>query len=388
MEGDLMASVAQGALDRARELYEHRGLRARELADQGKKVIGYLCCYTPAELITAMDLVPYRIQGGVGKPLKQADQYLETIMCPYVRSCFDLAMSGEYDFLSGVVIPHTCDAMHRVYDIWKYYLKPPYSYCITVPHMTHRASFEYFRKELEDFQHSLERFVGRSASEEDLVRAVGLHNRCRALLRELYELRKQEPPLISGTEVTWVLVAGMTIPVQEFIDLLEKVLAEVRGRKLSPDGRPRLLITGSEVDDIAVIRLVEDCGAAVVMDDVCTGSRSFWEGVDPAKGALNGLAERYLGGLTCPCTYREGKVAERFSYLGDYVRDWNVQGALLYTIRYCDTYQLDAPEIKGYLESLGLRVLYLEDDYVMPPLGQWKTRIEAFLETIESTKEE
>ena len=383
-----MTNVAEGALDRARGLYENRGLRAKELAAQGKQVVGYLCCYTPAEFMTALDLVPYRIQGGVGKPLKQADQYLETIMCPYVRSCFDLAMSGEYDFLSGVVIPHTCDAMHRVYDIWKYHMKPPYSHCITVPHMTHRASFEYFQKELEDFQHSLERFVGRSASEEDLVRAIGLHNRCRALLRELYELRKQEPPLISGTEITWVLVAGMTIPVQEFNDLLEDIIAEVRGRKPSSDGRHRLLVVGSEVDDVAMIRLVEDCGASVVMDDLCTGSRSFWEDVDHAKGAVSGLAARYLGGITCPCTYREGKVPERFSYLGDYVRDWSIQGALLYTIRYCDTYQLDAPEIKGYLESLGLPVLYLEDDYIMPPLGQWKTRVEAFLETIEAGKEE
>jgi len=33
-------------------------------------------------------------------------------------------------------------------------------------------------------------------------------------------------------------------------------------------------------------------------------------------------------------------------------------------------------------------VLQLEDDYINPPLGQWKTRIEAFLETIESGRQE
>ena len=383
-----MAKVVESALDRAQELYENRGLRARELAAQGRPVIGYLCCYTPAEIMTALDLVPYRIQGGVGRPLKHADQYLESIMCPYVRSCFDLAMGGEYEFLSGVVIPHTCDAMHRVYDMWKYYIKPPYSRCVTVPHMTHQASFEYFRKELEDFLHSLEQFAGRSATEDDLAAAIALHNRNRALLRGLYGLRKQDPPLISGTEVTRVLVAGMTIPVQEFNDLLEGIISEVRGRDLVTDTRPRLLVSGSEVDDTALISLVEDCGAWVVMDDVCTGSRAFWVDVDPSKRALEGLASRYLGGITCPCTYRSGKVKERFSYLGDFVRDWGAQGALLYTIRFCDTYQLDAPEIREYMQSLGLPVLYLEDDYIMPPLAQWKTRIEAFLETIEAGRQE
>jgi benzoyl-CoA reductase subunit C len=383
-----VTNLGQQGLARALELYENRGLRARELTAEGSKVIGYFCMYTPAEFMTALGLVPYRIQGGVGKPVKHVDQYLEAIMCPYVRSCFDLALSGDYDFLSGVVIPHTCDAMHRLYDIWKYYLKPAYSYCITVPHMTHQSSFEYFRVELRDFQTSLEGFVGHLASEEDLAGAIRLHNRNRALLRELYELRKAEPPPISGTEVTRVLVAGMTIPVREFNDLLEGVISEVRGRRQTSDTKPRLLILGSEVDNVAMIRQVEESGASVVMDDLCTGSRSFWRDVDVAEGAINGLAERYLGGITCPCTYREGKVAQRFSYLENYIREWRIHGVLIYSIRYCDTYQLDAPEIKDYMESLGLPVLSLEDDYIMPSLGQWKTRIEAFLETIEGRRQE
>jgi len=379
---------AEGALTKAQNLYENRVARVRELANEGKKVIGYFCAYTPVEFLTALDLVPYRIQGGVGKPLKQVDQYLETIVCPYVRSCFDLALGGEYDFLSGMVIPHTCDAMHRLHDIWKYHLNPPYTYCITVPHMTHEASFEYFRKELELFQQSLESFVGRPISKEKLAEAIELHNRSRALLRELYELRKPAPPLLSGTESIQVLVAGMTIPVQEFNELLEGVIAEVRSRSPGSDSRPRLIVVGSEIDDVAMVRLAEDSGASVVMDDLCTGSRAFWKDVDTTKDALTALAERYLGGITCPCTFRPGKLDQRFSYLDDYIRDWNVQGVLFYTIRFCDTYQLDGPELQEHLEIMELPVLHLEDDYIKPPLGQWKTRIEAFLETIEARAQE
>jgi benzoyl-CoA reductase subunit C len=381
-----VAKVAQRGLIKAQELYEHREARAKELAKKGKKVIGYFCSYTPVEIFTALDLVPFRIQGKVGKPVEQAGQYLESIVCPYVRSCFDIALSGELDFLSGVVIPHTCDAMHRLYDIWKYHLKPPYSYSLYVPHMTHQASFDFFQKEIEILKMGLEQFVGRSASEEDLTKAISQHNRSRALLRELYELRKPQPPLISGTEIMRVLVAGMTIPIQEFNELLEDVLVEVHNRKPGTDSKPRLLISGSEVDDDSLIRLVEECGAHVVMDDLCTGSRFFWNEVEPSKGAIVGLAERYLG-VTCPRTYRPGKAAQRFSYLGDFIRDWKAQGVILYTIRFCDTYQLDAPEMKDYIQSLGLPVLLLEDTYITSPLGQWKTRVEAFLETIEARKE-
>jgi bzd-type benzoyl-CoA reductase N subunit len=381
-----LAKIAQRGLIRARELYEHREARAQELANKGKKVIGYFCSYTPVEIFTALDIVPYRIQGKVGKPAEKAGQYLESIVCPFVRSCFDLAIGGEYNFLSGAVIPHTCDAMHRLYDIWKYHLKPPYSYSLYVPHMTHQASYEFFQKEIENLKTGVEQFVGRSASEKDLIRAISLHNHSRALLRKLYELRKQEPPLISGSEVMWVLIAGMTTPIQEFNELMEEVVAEVRNRKPSHDTKPRLLISGSEVDDDSLMRLVEESGANVVMDDLCTGSRFFWQDVDPSKGAIPGLAERYLG-VTCPRTYRPGKAAQRFSYLGDFIREWKAQGVILYTIRFCDTYQLDAPEMKDYIQSLGLPVLFLEDTYVTSPIGQWKTRVEAFLETIEARRE-
>lgn len=378
-----MVHVDLKGLAKAKALYEDRGLQARELAAQGKKVIGYLCSYTPVEIITALDMIPYRIQGGAGKPLQKADQYLETIMCPFVRSCFDMALSGEYDFISGVAIPHTCDAMHRIYDIWRYHLKPSYSHCITVPHMTHKASFNYFQKELEDFKTSLEKYAGRVATEDNLLKAIQLHNRSRKLIKQLYELRKSQPPLISGVETTWVLVAGMTIPVQEFNDLLESIIDEVRRRKPAYDNKPRLLIVGSEIDHIALIQLAEESGAWVVMDDLCSGSRALFKEVNAGHGAIEGLAERYLGGVTCPCTFRSGKAAERFAYLGDYASEWNAQGVIIYTIRYCDTYQIDAPEIAEFFKKQKIAVLMLEDDYFKPPLAQWKTRIEAFLETVQ-----
>ena len=383
-----MTNVAQGGIDRARDIYEHRDARARELAAQGKSIVGYMCCYTPVELFTALDLVPFRIHGQVGKPLTQVDQYLETIMCPYVRSCFELALAGEYGFLSGAVIPHTCDAMHRIYDIWKYYTKPSYSRCITVPHMTHQASFDYFRKEVEDFRESLEGFVGRKVSEEDLVEAIRLHNHSRALLRELYELRKQDPPPVSGVEAMQVILAGMTVPVREFNDLLEAVLDEARARR--PEGRrkPRLLVVGSEMDDVALVQLVEDCGAWVVMDDLCTGSRCFWQDVELTSNPLECLAKHYLLDINCPRTYKPRygdyyqDMENRFGYLKEYIDEFRVNGVIMYIMRYCDSHEFDAPDLKLYLERLGITVIFLENEYSLSSTEQLRSRVEAFVEMI------
>jgi benzoyl-CoA reductase/2-hydroxyglutaryl-CoA dehydratase subunit BcrC/BadD/HgdB len=58
----------------------------------------------------------------------------------------------------------------------------------------------------------LEDWSGRKLDPGKLKEAVALYNQRRAVLRELYELRKTNPPLVSGTEITKALVAGMGIP--------------------------------------------------------------------------------------------------------------------------------------------------------------------------------
>lgn len=381
-----MGQIKAKGLQRARELCENRGLRARELRAQGKKVVGYFCCYPPVEMLTALGLVPYRIQGTMRDPITQADAYLESIMCPYMRSCFDQGLKGAYEFLDGFVVPHSCDTVERIYDIWRFYLKPEFSHFINVPHMLHPASFEFFEAELRRFARSLEGYTGERLTEERLGEAIRLHNRNRSLLRQLYELRK--PPLISGVETLEVLIAGMTVPVEEYNGLLEEVIEEVKGRSPLPP-RPRVLVYGSEMDDVSFFKLVEEeCGAHIVMDDLCTGTRCFWDPVAEEGDPIKALAYRYLEKINCPRTYRpredghEEDVERRFKYLKDFAREFKVDGVIFYIVRYCDTYEFDVPDVRDYLEADGIPVLHLEEEYTIATLGQLRTRIQAFLETI------
>ncbi|MBW2091903.1 MAG: 2-hydroxyacyl-CoA dehydratase, partial [Deltaproteobacteria bacterium] len=199
-------------LTRAKQLSENRDLRARELRSQGRKIIGYLCSYTPLEFLTALDLVPHRIMGDVGEPITKTDAYLEPIACPFVRSCLDKAFNKGYDFLDGVVFPHSCDNVQHLSSIWEYYLKPDLYYFLNVPHMMQPSSFEFFKSELESFKKSLETYAGKELTDQSLKEAIKLHNHNRALLRDLNALRKQDPPLISGAELLQTLVAAMVLP--------------------------------------------------------------------------------------------------------------------------------------------------------------------------------
>jgi len=54
----------------------------------------------------------------------------------------------------------------------------------------------------------------------------------------------------------------------------------------------------------------------------------------------------------------------------------------LYAMRFCDTVELDVPDVRDYLTDMGYKVLHLEYDYSATATGQLKTRIQAFLEMI------
>jgi len=288
----LTESSASG-LAAADKHYQDYGSRARELKSQGTKIIGYLCALAPIEIITAAGFVPFRIKGSVNEPITRADTQMETIVCPLVRSCFDMSLKGNYEFLDGLVIPHACDSIVRTYDVWKYSLGLKYNHFVNMPHPDDDSSLEFFRAELGTFRKGLGKFAGKEISDDSLARAVGLYNQNRAKVRELYELRKSAPPLISGSEVSKVLIAAMSIPVEESIRLLSSVIDEVKKRPNPPSGKPaRIMVVGAQVDDVAFIKLVEDSGAGVVADDLCPGGRENWSYVEVTRDPLDPAAER------------------------------------------------------------------------------------------------
>lgn len=380
---------AGNGLATANRIYENRPAKAKDLKAQGKKIIGYLCCYTPTELITAAGLVPYRLSGNMRQAPLRADTYLETITCPFVRSAFDMALQGDYDFLDGLVVPHGCDNIVKVYDIWRYWMKPAYDHFINIPHLITPAALGFFEAELGRFQRSLEKFVGTAISEAGLQQVIRQHNENRVLVRELYTQRKPDPPRLSAVESTKVVLAVLTLPVEEGTALLREVLQEVKKRQDGPPRHPaRLLVHGAELDDAGFMELVEELGANVVVDDLCVGTRSFWHNVEVNGSPLKALARRYLEKVYCPRTLRPcpstraADLDARFGHLRQFAQDFAVNGAIFYIIRFCDTFEFDAPEVKAYLEEAGVPVLQIEGDYSMVAIARLRTRVQAFLEMI------
>jgi benzoyl-CoA reductase subunit C len=384
-----MTQTSSNGLATAGKYYAQYGLRARDLKGEGRKVIGYLSAFCPIEILTAAGVVPIRLKGNVSEAITKADAHMETIVCPFIRNVFDSALKGKYDYLDGMVLPHLCDSTDRTSDIWNYNLRLPYFHFLNMPHVTDEPSVEFTKEILRMFIASLEKFTGDKITDADIAAAIKAHNENRTAVRDLYSVRKHNPPLISGVEMTKVLVAAMSLPVDESTALIKSVTQEVRDRNPSSEGKqPRIMIISDQIDDVAIPGIIEEAGAILAMDDISVGAKMYWPDVDVSPDPIRAIAERYLRKLKLPTlvdsgmTYQQG-LETRFGHIKQFISDFKIDGAILVVYRYCDPYGFEVPTIKSYIESTGVPVLYLEDEYSVSTLPRMKTRIEAFLEMIE-----
>jgi len=376
------------------EVCDDRSRRVRELRSQGKKVFGYLCIYPVLEMLTALDIVPYRVFGEMREPVTEAGTYMPAVNCAFLQSCLDVGIKGKYDFLDGMVTSHICDVGSILSTLWNYVIRTPFMHHIDTPHTVHEAALAQEKGLLEDYRRALEEFAGEKMTDDKLRTAIGLHNEQRALVRELYEFKKKSPPLLSGAETMQVVKAVQSLPVDEANRLLREVIAEVAVRKDGPTARPaRLLVWGSIIDDTAMLDMIESLDANVVMDDTCVGIRAFNDDVQLTDDPLDGLAHHYLFDIRCPRTFRANDFNEvkkdyakdletRFNYIKEYIRDWQADGVVLESVRYCDTHGYDVPALTDYLDSIGVPSVYLEHDYTEGALAPLKTRVQGFLEII------
>ncbi|MDP2728684.1 MAG: 2-hydroxyacyl-CoA dehydratase, partial [Dehalococcoidia bacterium] len=227
---------------------------------------------------------------------------------------------------------------------------------------------------------AVEKWLGRSIPSEALEKAIEVYNRNRRLLRQLYELRRRENPPISGSAAMEAALASMFMDKEEHSSLLEEALRDLGQSSNGRNSGLRLMLVGGENDDIEFVRLVEDLGATVVIDDHCTGSRYFWQEVTPGPDPLAAIANRYIDAPPCPT--KELEERKRLVHIDNLFRDYQAQGAIMVHQKFCDPHQIDFPAIESFFQERNIPTLFLEFD-MTTPVGQFKTRVEAFLEMMQ-----
>jgi len=195
-------------------------------------------------------------------------------------------------------------------------------------------------------------------------------------------LRKDEIPPLTGAEAMEIVLSSQVVDKTEHSNRLSKYLEEIKQRSGKGEkDQVRLMVIGSENDDTEMIKLAESLGGIVVIDDHCTGTRYFWNEVIPEEDRLSAIAARYLDRPRCP--QKDFETRSRLPHIAQLVKGYNVHGAIVIQQKFCDPHELDIPIIMNYLkEELNTPSLFLEFDVTFPA-GQFRTRIEAFIETLQ-----
>lgn len=363
------------------EIFANRYTRLKELKEQGQRIMGWVCIYVPEEILHAAGFLPIRILGSA-EETSIADAYLYSNNCSFGKNCLEDAFQGHYDSLDGMVTCNSCDVMRRFYDMWEIYLKTPFTYIMTVPCRGDESVVPGFRNELLRFKRQLEEAFTLEIRPEALRESIALYNRTRRLLRELWELRKADPPPLSGAEALEVILAGLVMPKEELNPLLEAYIAEVRERKVGNGSaqKLRLLLTGPELADPGYIRFIEDLGAVVAIDDLSCGTRYFWDLVEEAGDPWEALARRYATRrATCPRMHPQWP---RMEHLKQLAREYKVEAVIDSIIKFCESHGGVTPILKKEFAGLDIPVLHLEREYQMGGSGQLRTRVQAFFESL------
>jgi len=210
-------------------------------------------------------------------------------------------------------------------------------------------------------------------------------------MKEIYEFRKADNPPITGTEAMYMTCAQFFTDAREFLPVAEEVKRELTARRLDRDPGKRIMIIGSENDDIEYINMIEtlgereSVGCTVVVEEHCTTTRYFWDEVDTdTDDPLRAIAERYI--QRTPCPSKDWPKRTRLQRILKLAKDFRVDGAIIIQQKFCDPHEADVPFIRRFLEDNGIPTYFLEFD-VTVAIGPFAIRTEAFLETLEAEED-
>ncbi len=358
--------------------------------DKGGKVAGHFCSTVPEEIIMAAGYMPFRMRGTGSTDTELADAYFSPINCSFPRHVMNQALKGEFKFLDALLCINACDHVRRIYDNWVRYAKDinetTFETVMSLPRKCGERQVDWYYDEINILRDQLAKHTGVEITDDKIREAIKLNNQARSVQKELYELRKADNPPITGAETLVAIVAGTAMPKERYIELMRQLIDDLKDAEGNTGYKARIMIVGGELDDPEYVNVIEDQGGLVVTDSNCFGSRLFWVNVDEeVKDPVRALARYYIYERpTCPRTY--GSQPERMKFTRDLAKEFNVDGIIGERLLYCDSWLVEHYMTKFDLKehNVGVPFLALDREYVLSGKGQIKTRVQAFLETMES----
>ena len=359
----------------------------RDAKNDGKKIIGYFCSYIPEEIIEASGCIPYRMRGVGSGSTELADTYYSPTNCLYPRHILNEVMKGSYDFLDGIVFSSSCDHTRRLYDIWlaAFPGKHQFVHFLDVPRVMGDKQINRYRDVLGNFALHLDETFGCSITDEKLNDSIDRYNKRRSMLRTVYRKRNTAGSQFKGSDFLRLMLSVTAMPVTDACDILHDVISEpVTSVEDDQDDSVRLLLSGACMEEVAHLEMIEGMGAVISEDNTCLGWRNFESDVEKTGNPLSDIAKRYLYHLSCPRITND--LQRRLEYVREVIDDNRADAVLLEKMPFCILYSGESYLYREEAKKYGFPLLTFERGYGDNSEGQYKTRIQAFLEEVRNRK--
>jgi benzoyl-CoA reductase/2-hydroxyglutaryl-CoA dehydratase subunit BcrC/BadD/HgdB len=380
------------SLDYIKYSYDERISRIVEERKAGKKVVGTFCLFVPDEIIFAAGADRIILCGGKYDTISVAEEYLPRNLCPLVKSSFGSIINNgcsgvrscpHFGLVDLVVAENTCDSKKKMYELLGDYVP---TYVIDLPQRPDSPeALNYFLAELYKFKSAMERLTGSKVTVEQLKKEIKSSNETRKIFHKLYDLRKMDPPPISGLNVLKILQKQYFLSPEVLKKSLRMLICEaeqVNADRKPVDGerRLRIMISGCPMagGNTKVPEIIESKGGVIVAEESCTGTRSFWDLVDEKKDPILALAERYIK-IPCSCMSPNDR---RIDNILELAREFSIDGVVYYTLQFCHGYNIERYKVQQALKKVGIPMLAIETDYGDSDVEQIGLRVDAFMEML------
>ena len=359
----------------------------------GGIALGYTCYHVPEVLLNVDKCFSLRLRAPNTGSIDIATYYMSNYTCEYARALVERGIEGGYQFLDAMIGVDACSMMNRAmehFEILKVNEKPNFfvTHCDIPYKITDYTLDSYVKQMRLRVLDRLTETFGVDTSNEAILKALKEHNEVCSIISEIGEMRKADNPVITGYEFHVINLVSYVCPKALILPYLRDTLKELKKRK--PDAKPafraRVAIVGSEIDDPQLTKLIEGCGALVVSDRFCFGSTPGREPIviDESKDALEQICLHIMEHSECARYIADEKVIQRRETADRLAKEFNAEGIIYEQMKYCDYWGFERALVSHIMhDEYGWPVLSIDRLYNNGNSGQLRTRVQAFVESLE-----
>ena len=370
----------------------------RKAESEGDLALGYTCFHAPEVLMNLGNCFSVRLRAPHTNSMELATYYMANNSCEFARALLERALEGSFAFLHAMIGVDVCEANNRAIENMEIMHahgedKDKFFYCnLDIPYSDDEDCVEHIREQVSrKILKPLRENYGIDTSDDAIRTAVSEHNEVCRILTEIGELRKLDIPPITGYEYAVLVLVSYTCPKRLILPYLRETLEEIKIRKTDAkkDYRVRVVVVGSEIDDPQLIKLIEGCGALVVADRYCYGSFPGRQEIilSDTEDALTQVCRWYLQNTECPRQSALHRVKYRNDHVAQLVKDFNADGAIYEQMKFCTYWSYERVIASQVMpRDYGIHILSIDRPYISGQSGQLRTRVQAFVESLEIKK--